>query len=153
MEQWQEHDGELGEEPTGKLVHDFIDESKRVLAESSRLLRAEIDSAKQEIRDEAKKVGAPVALLGSGGAVLHAALLMFAVAVGALLTEAMPSWAAFFITAAIFGITGWALVTAGRKRIAAIRLKPEKTIHNLEDDQRWARGLKQRARLNLRHDT
>ena len=33
----------IAEAPTGKLIHDFLEESKRLLAEGKRLLRAEIE--------------------------------------------------------------------------------------------------------------
>jgi len=145
-------DADLREQPTGRLVHEFFDETKRVLADGTRLLRAEIESARDEIRREAKKIGAPAAMAGSGGVLLHAAVLMLAVALGALLSEAMPIWIAFLITAVVTGLGGWALLSVARKRMGTVALKPEQTIHNLQEDQRWARGLTQSARSNLRQD-
>lgn len=153
MDLRERSDGDLREQPTGKLMHDFFDETKRVLAEGTRLLRAELETARDEIRREVKKIGAPAAMAGSGGVLLHASVLMLAVALGALLAEAMPTWIAFLITAAVTGIAGWALLSIARKRIATVALKPETTIHNLQEDQRWARGLTQSARSNLRHAT
>jgi hypothetical protein len=153
MEIRERDDGELRDRPTSQLVHEFFDETKRVLAEGTRLLRAEIETARDEIRREAKKIGAPAAMAGSGGVLLHAAVLMLAVALGALLAEAMPTWIAFLLTAVVTGIAGWVLLSIARKRIATVALKPETTIHNLQEDQRWARGLTQSARSNLQHDT
>ncbi len=153
MELREPHNGQLWEEPTTKLMRDFFDESKRVFADGTRLLRAELDSAREEISQQTKKFGPPAAMAGGGGVLLHAAILMLAVALGALLAEAMPTWVAFLITGAVLGIAGWALLSVARKRMSAITLRPEKTIHKLEEDQRWTKGLTQSARSNLRHDT
>ena len=77
----------LGEEPVGKLLHDFFEESKRVLLDAKRILRSEVESAKDEVRGEVKKLAAPAAFAGSGGVLLHVAVLMLAFAVGGLLAE------------------------------------------------------------------
>jgi Putative Actinobacterial Holin-X, holin superfamily III len=147
------HDGHLREEPVGKLVHDFVEESKRVLSEGKKLLRTEVESAKAELRTEVKKLGPAAAMAGGGGVVLHAAVLMFAVAVGALLAEAMPAWVAFLLTSIAFGIVGGVLLSVARKRVATIDIKPTQTIHRLEEDQRWARELTQSNRSNLQQNT
>lgn len=145
--------GDLREEPVGKLVHDFLDESKRVLSEGTRILRSEVESAKAEVRREAKKLGPAAAFAGGGGVLMHAAVLMLAFALGGLLAEVMPTWAAFLITAVVVGAAGAGLLFLARQRFAAVQIKPEETIHRLEEDKRWTRGLTQSARSNLRHDT
>ena len=150
----REHRGNsLREEPTGKLVHDFFDESKRLVAEGTRLLRSEMQTAKLEIRREAKKIGPAAAMTGGGSVLLHAAVLMFAVALAVALSMAMPMWLAFLITGVVVAVAGAVLVSNGRKQLRTIELKPTGTVHNLEEDQRWAKGLTQSIRSNLRHDT
>ena len=146
-------DGDLRQEPVGKLVHDFLDESKRVLSEGTRILRSEVESAKAEVRREAKKLGPAAAFAGGGGVLMHVAVLMLAFALGGLLAEVMPTWAAFLITAVVVGAAGAGLLYLARERLAAVQIKPEQTIHRLEEDKRWTRGLTQSARSNLRHDT
>ena len=149
----REQNGHLHEEPVGKLVHDFFDESKRVLNEGTRILRSEVAFAKAEIRDEAKKLGPAAAVGGAGGLLLHVALLMLAFTVGSALAEVMPTWAAFLITTVVFGAIGAGLLAAAKKRLAAVQLKPDQTLHRLEEDQRWTKELTQSARSNLRQDT
>jgi len=149
----EQPNGHLREEPVGKLVHDFLDESKRVLGDATRILRSEVDSAKAEVRREARKLGPAAAIAGGGGVLLHAAVLMLAFALGSLLAEAMPAWVAFLITAVVVGAAGAALLSLARKRLATVQLKPKQTIHRLEEDQRWTRGLTQSTRSNLQHNT
>lgn len=145
--------GDLREEPVGKLVHDFLDESRRVLSEGKRILRSEVDSAKAEVRAEAKKLAPAAGLAGGGGVLAHTAVLMLAVSLGALLSEAMPVWAGFLIAAVVIGAGAAALLLAARKRFTAVQLKPANTLQRLEEDQRWTRGLMQSAQSNLQRDT
>jgi hypothetical protein len=144
----------IGEAPTGKLLHDFFEESKRVLDEGKRLLRVEIDTAKSEIRRETKKAGPAAGLAGAGSVLLHVAVLMFALTLAAALSLAMDSWLACLITGVVLAVGGAIFLSAARNKLRSIgQLKDGQTIHNLEEDQRWAKGLTQNVRSNLRHDT
>jgi cation transport ATPase len=143
----------LSDAPTGKLVHDFFDESKRVLAEGRRLLQAEIETARRELRHEAKKAGPAAGFLGAGSVLLHVAVLMLAFTLAAVLTLFMPEWLAFLITTAVLAVAGGLFLSSARKKLRSVALKDGQTIHNLQEDQRWAKGLTQSVRSNLRRDT
>lgn len=144
----------LSEAPTGKLLHDFFEESKKMVDEGKRLLRAEIDTAKGEIRREAKKAGPAAGMAGAGSVLLHVAVLMFALALAAALSLAMDSWLACLITGVVLAVGGAIFLSAARNKLRSMgQLKDGQTIHNLEEDQRWAKGLTQNVRSNLRHDT
>lgn len=144
----------LGQAPVGKLLHDFFEESKRVLEEGKRLLRSEIETAKGEIRRETKKAGPAAGMAGAGSVLLHVAVLMFAFTLAAALSLAMDSWLACLITGVVLAIGGAIFLSAARRKIRSMsELKDGQTIHNLEEDQRWAKGLTQNVRSNLRHDT
>jgi len=138
---------------TGELVHDLVAESRHILTEGVRLLRAEVEIAKEDIRRETKKLGPAAASAGAGGVLLHAAVLMLAVALGAALATAMPVWLAFLITGAVIGAAGAALVFAGRTKLRAVRLKPVHAIDNLEKDRQWTKELMQSARSKTRRET
>lgn len=139
--------------PTGKLVHDFFDESKRVLAEGRRLLQAEIETARRELRQEAKKAGPAAGFLGAGSVLLHVAVLMFAFALAAVLTQVLPDWLSFLITGAVLAVAGGIFLSSARKKLRSVALKDGHTVHNLKEDQRWAKGLTQSVRSNLQHGT
>ncbi len=146
------HDA-LREEPTSHLVSEFFGETKHLLADARRLLRAELETAEMELRREAKKVGPAAAITGGGGVLIHAAVLMFAVALGGALWLAMPFWAAFAISGVLFAAGGAALVFLGQKKLSSIAVKPAVTIQHLAEDQRWVKALTQNVRSNLQHDT
>jgi hypothetical protein len=143
----------VADEPTGKLIHDFVDESKRVLAEGKRLLRSEIDTARDEIKREVKKVGPAAGMAGAGGVLAHVAVLMLAFALAAALSLVMPNWAAFLISGVLLGIAGALSLAGARNKLRSVTLKDGVTVHNLEEDQRWAKGLTQNVRSNLQQDT
>ncbi|MFN2548715.1 MAG: phage holin family protein [Myxococcales bacterium] len=105
------------------------------------------------MRQEVKKIGPGAAMGGAGGVLLHAAVLMFAVTLAAALSLAMPIWLAFLFTGIALAIAGGALVLTARNKLRTVELKPAVTIHKLEEDQQWAKGLTQKARSNLRQDT
>lgn len=145
--------GDLRSEPLGKLVQDFLDESKRVVSEGSRLLRTEIDSAKAEVSRAAGRLGPAAALGGAGGVLAHAAVLMLAVSLAALLAQAMSPWLAFLLTAAVLGAASATLLYLARNKAAAVKLIPTHTLRKLEEDRRWTRGLTQNVRSNLQRST
>jgi protein-S-isoprenylcysteine O-methyltransferase Ste14 len=151
-DRYADHD-DLAEQPTGELIRELFGETKKVLAEGTRLLRAEMDSARQEMRREAKKVGPAAAMSGAGGVLAHAAVLMFAVAIAAALAAALPTWLAFAIVGVLLAAAGAILFAAARNKVRTIALKPERTIHNLQEDGRWTKGLTRSARSNHRLDT
>lgn len=153
MDLREQSDGRLQDEPSAKLLHDFFDESKRVLDEGTRLLRSEIQSAKGEIRAEVKKVGPAAGLAGGGGVLLHIAALMLAATMAAVLALAMAVWVAYLITTVVFGAAGAILLVTAKKRLSAIHLKPEHTIQRLEEDRRWTKELTQNTQSNLQHGT
>jgi hypothetical protein len=144
---------DLSEQPTGELIRELFDEAKTVAAEGTRLLRAELDTARHEIRREAKKVGPVAAMSGAGGVLVHAAVLMFAVAIAAALALVLPTWLAFGIVGVLLAATGAVLFVVARDQVREISLRPQKTIHNLEEDGRWAKGLTRSVRSNHRLDT
>src|SRR3954471_18186890 len=51
-EDWSNGDDGLSQRPTGELVRDLFEEARHVASEGTRLVRAEIESAKQEIANE-----------------------------------------------------------------------------------------------------
>ncbi|HEX8868441.1 MAG TPA: phage holin family protein [Lentzea sp.] len=105
----------------------------------SRLMRQELELAKAEIREEAKKAGKATGMLaGAGFAGYMTAVLLSLAAVFALGAVMALGWAAL-IVAAVWGITGFALYSTGRTRLREVAPKPERTVESLKEDVEWAR--------------
>jgi uncharacterized membrane protein YqjE len=112
---------------------------KDLTGEFQRLLRAEVELAKLETREElsratdAAKHGA-VAAVTAYFAVL---LLSFAAAWG--LAEVMPIGVAFLIIGAVYAVVAVVTALAARSRASRVDLVPHATVQTLEEDAKWLR--------------
>ncbi|SES43334.1 MULTISPECIES: phage holin family protein [Lentzea] len=105
----------------------------------SRLMRQELELAKAELRDEAKKAGKAGGMLAGAGFAGHMAVVLLSLAAVFALGAVMPlGWAAL-IVAAVWGIAGFALYSSGRAKLREVSPKPERTVESLEEDAEWAR--------------
>jgi uncharacterized membrane protein YqjE len=117
----------------GELVKDLA-------AETSTLVRQEIDLAKAEMTERGKR-------MGKGAGILGAAALVGLLAAGALtacliaaLDLAMPTWLAALIVTVVFAVIAAALAMAGRKQIQeAAPPVPEQAIDSVKEDVQWAK--------------
>jgi hypothetical protein len=134
------HENGLRERPIGELV-------KELAAETSQLVRQEIDLAKAEITQKGKQAGAAGAMFGAaGGVALLAGIALTLVFIAALAT-AMQTWLAALIVTVVYLLTaaGLAIVGRGRLRKAGPPV-PKQTIETVKEDVEWAKTLKPSAR-------
>lgn len=116
----------------GQLVGDLTQDL-------SRLLRQELELAKAEIRQEATKAGKATGMLAAAGfAGYMTAVLLSLAAVFGLAHLIGLGWAAL-VVAALWGIAGAVLYSAGRTRLRTVSPKPERTIETLKEDAAWLR--------------
>jgi uncharacterized membrane protein YqjE len=113
---------------------------KELTGEVQRLVRAEVDLAKLEAREEvgraadAAKHGA-VAAITAFFAVL---LLSFAAAWG--LAEVVPIGVAFVIIGAVYAVVAAVAFMAMRERARRVQLVPRQTVETLEEDAQWLKA-------------
>jgi hypothetical protein len=128
------HDHDEAAQPgIGELIGD-------ITGDLSRLFRQEVELAKAEVRDEAKKAGKAGGMLGGAAlaAYLVIVLLSFALVFG--LGEVMPlGWAAV-IVAVIWAAVGAVLYSAGRKQLKTVDPMPRQTAETLKEDAQWLRN-------------
>lgn len=126
---------DVGDESVGSLVG-------RLTGDLSKLMRQELELAKAEVGEEAKKAGKAVGLLG--GAAL--AGLMTAVFVSItlmwLLDKPLDVWLAALIVTLLWAILGAVLFMIGKKKLAEVNPKPEQTIETLKEDKQWVQAQK-----------
>ena len=116
-----------------ELIDRLQDVSGRVQEQAQRLVRAEIDLAKAEMADKAKRYGM-AGVLGAGAGVL-AFFAVFGLLIAAIwgLGEAMPIWLAALIVALIFLLgAGILVLLAVRSAKKAGTLVPEAAIANIQ---------------------
>lgn len=119
----------LEHRPTPDLLKEFFHEGQILLKEEIRL-------AKTEVREEAKKAGKAGAALGTGGVLLHTALLLFAGFLVAVGWAVMPLWLSALIVFALFAIAGAVALLYGKKKLE--HLEPQRPVQSLKEDKEWA---------------
>lgn len=104
------------------------------------LVRAEIQLAKAELKDEAKAIGSGAGMLAAGVFVGLAGLVWLVYAVIHLVDKALEElWlSAGIVSLALLAVAA-ILALRGKAKLSATNLKPEQTIETLREDQQWAK--------------
>jgi uncharacterized membrane protein YqjE len=130
------HRRDLREHGTGELV-------KRLTNQISALVRQEIELAKAEMAEKARKAGLGAGMFagaGVAGLLMLGSLTAFLILVLAL---AIPAWAsALLITVLWAGVAG-VLALQGRNKLSEMgKPVPEKTVETVKEDVQWLRDRK-----------
>lgn len=114
----------------------------RISDDLSRLMRQELQLAKVETTQEAKKAGLAAGMFGGAALAGWMTALFVSMTVMWALSHAMDlAWAALIVTA-IWAVIGAVLFSAGRKKMAQVNPKPEQTIETLQEDKQWLKAQK-----------
>jgi len=106
----------------------------------SLLVHKEVELAKTEIAEQAKRAGLGAGFLGGAG-LFGLFALLFASVAGALgISEGadLPFWAGFVCIAGLYGGIAGLLGLAGLGKVARVQ-PPQRTIRTVKDDLEWAR--------------
>jgi F0F1-type ATP synthase assembly protein I len=104
------------------------------------LIQKEIQLAKTEMTARVTTVGRDAAMMGAGGALAYAALLIGLMALAFLLAELMNSfWLGFLIVAIVVGVIAAVLIQRGRAELQRTDLTPRQTIETIKEDAEWAK--------------
>jgi Putative Actinobacterial Holin-X, holin superfamily III len=133
-------DTELRDRPTAELV-------KQLSEQASTLVRQELELAKVELGEKAKRAGIGGGMLGGAG------LLGF-YAVGALtacfilaLTLVVTGWLAALIVTAVYAAGAGVLALIGKSKVqAATPPVPERAVDSVKEDVRWTKQRAKEAR-------
>jgi uncharacterized membrane protein YqjE len=107
----------------------------------STLMRKEIELAKLEAREEAKKLGRGVGEFAGAGLAGWFTLLFLSLALAWLLDQAMNTALAFAIVGVIWGVAALILAMKGKKDIKSAEGLPQTTT-TLKEDVEWAKQQK-----------
>jgi drug/metabolite transporter (DMT)-like permease len=106
--------------------------------ETSVLVRKEVELATTEITAKARTAGTHVAVVATGGALAHAALLVLLAAIVMGLTQlGLAAWLAAGIVAIVVAVAGYSLIQMGVSRLRATRIVPVHTVQSLKEDAKW----------------
>lgn len=107
--------------------------------EFTSLVRDEVQLAKLELTESAKKAGRAGGLLGGAGVAGLMALLLLSFAAAWGLAAVIPTGWAFFAVAVAYGVAAAVLGLSGKKEIKDLNPTPEQTVETVKEDVAWAR--------------
>jgi uncharacterized membrane protein YqjE len=110
-------------------------------SELSQLFRQELELAKVEMKEEARRAGRGVGMLSGTAVAALLALLLLSFAAAWGLAEVMPTAVGFVIVGVIYAAVAAVLFARGRRELEQVRA-PEQTIETLKEDVSWARAQK-----------
>jgi Flp pilus assembly protein TadB len=113
-----------------------------VTQDLSTLVRQELELAKTEAKQEARRAGRGAGLLTGAGVAGHLLLIFLSLALMFLLDNWMPIELAALITAAVWLLVALVLASAGRKALARTNPALPQTQRSLKEDAEWARQQK-----------
>jgi len=113
-----------------------------VATDLSTLVRQELDLAKTEVKDEAKKAGKGAGLLAGAGVAGHLMLVFVSLCLMFLLDNWMPIEVAALITAGVWLVVAAVLGSMGRKALDQTNPALPETQRSLKEDAQWARQQK-----------
>jgi len=116
--------------PKGKAgIKDLVLDAS---SQFSSLVRSEVELAKTELAQSAKKAGIAAGLFGAAGVIAAYSSFFLFFFLAELLATWLPRWAAFLIVFAFMLILVAALAIIGIKQVKGVK-KPEKTIESVND--------------------
>ena len=121
------------ESSVGQLISEISDDL-------STLFRQEIELAKAEVRQEARKAGRAAGMLGAAGFAGYMVALLLTLALVAALSNVMdPGWAALLV-AVVWAVIGAVLYVTGRQRLRTVSPVPRQTVDTLKEDAQWLKN-------------
>jgi hypothetical protein len=123
------------EQPLSELISNLTEDT-------SRLFRQEVALARAEIKQEASVAMVGIAMMAMAGALSAVALILLSLAAA----EGLQRWLdidiawCYFIVAAVWLIVAGVLFSKGRKKLAEVNPKPERTVESIKDVAETLKG-------------
>ena len=107
-----------------------------VMAQFAKLFQNEVDLAKAELGEKARKVGGAAGFIAGGAMLVIPAIVLALLALSAALVSAGWSQPVSYLVSAIIGLAlAGVLFAIGINRLDARNLVPHETMHQLERDK------------------
>lgn len=104
------------------------------------LFRQEVELARTETSEKISRASKDLISLAIGGVLLHTATLVLVAAAVIGLAAVIPAWLAALLIGLLFVAIGFAFVSKGRKDLARMKMKPERTAETLRETAQWAKS-------------
>ena len=118
----------------------IVDLVRSAAADTTELVRQQIELTKTEIQQSVKTAGSSFGILAAGGAILGIGAIFLLVTIAYVLVQlGLPTWAGFGIVTLFLLIVGSILVMVGRKRAKTVS-GPDRSVAALEATKTTLRG-------------
>ena len=124
---------DLRDLPIGELL-------KRLSAETTDLLRKELELAKVELVEKGKTAGSGAGMFGVAGALGLGAFGALTAALIMLLGLAVAPWIGALIVAVVYGAVAYLMMQRGKAKFEEVATPvPEETLQSVKEDVAWAK--------------
>jgi F0F1-type ATP synthase assembly protein I len=106
------------------------------------LFRQEVELAKLEAKEEAKRLGTGAGMFGAAGIAGLLALTLISFAAAWLLDQALNTALAFLIVGLVWVVVAAVFAMAGKKQLKMAATPLPTTTQTIKEDVQWARTLK-----------
>jgi hypothetical protein len=121
---------------------------KELTAETTTLLKQEVELAKTEMGEKASRVGTNVGSVALGGAVLFAGALALLFAAVNALTEILAhvvsltvaAWLSPLLLGLVFGAIGYGMVKKALASLKQESVTPRRTTESLQENKEWLKS-------------
>ena len=124
---------DLRERPIGELVKDLS-------AQTSTLVRKEIELARAELQQKGKVAGKGAGMLAGAAVAGLLALGALTAALIALLDKVMATWIAALIVMALWAVVALVLAKSGQKALQSATPPAPQTVETVKEDIQWAKN-------------
>jgi uncharacterized membrane protein YqjE len=104
------------------------------------LIKQEMELAKTEMKDEAKKAGKGAGLLGGAGLAGWMVLLFLSLTAVFALDDGLPLWLSALIVTVVWAVIAAVLALTGRSALRQSNPQLPQTQQTLKEDAAWARA-------------
>lgn len=121
------HEGTSGRSPVTLM--------RQLVADAAALFRKEAALAAAEVNQSVHGLTTALGSMVSGGAILHAGIILLLAAAAVGLAEVMALWLATLLVGGVVTVIGIIMLQAGKKKLEPAGLKPERTVDSLRKDK------------------
>jgi hypothetical protein len=112
---------------------------RQLTGEVTSLFAKEVSLARAEVRETATGIKTGIVAMTSGSIVLLAGVIVLLMAAVYGLANFMELWLAAFIVGGVVSVIGFVMVSAGKRKLDADALKPQRTVNSIREDREFVK--------------
>ena len=123
----------------GAESHQLSDIVRSILDDVGRIIRGEMLLARTELREEARRAGGALGLVGGAAITGLLAAACFVTACIAALALVMPVWLAALLMGILLAFIAGGAYAVGRTKLRDVDIVPPQTVQTMRENVEWAK--------------